>query len=141
MKKKIDQSRKAKKEFDSPMLLLLKSDKRVEKNVLRFNLQEQFSSLPGEREIRKMVEEVSYHYAVVSSSKKKGYRLAKPINNLSLEELQREIGEVEESTNEDLSRISKLKRKMKPKIAWLKVAEKKALELKANSEELQCQQS
>lgn len=141
MKKNIDQSRKAKKEFDSPMLLLLKSDKRVEKNVLRFNLQEHFSLLPSERKVRKMVEEVSYHYAVVSSSKKKGYRLAKPINNLSLEELQREIGEVEESTNEDLSRISKLKRKMKPKIAWLKVAEKKALELKSNSEELQCQQS
>ena len=65
------------------------------------------------------------HYPVIAVSSKKGYRRAKAIDNLEGESLKIEIDEVLHQINELKSRVDCLKKRMKPLVAWLKVAQKK----------------
>ena len=65
------------------------------------------------------------HYPILATSNQKGYRRARDINDLTIEELEKEMEEVKHQLEEHKSRIACLKKKMKPLVAWLKVAEKK----------------
>lgn len=118
MKKVIDQSKKAKEQFQSPILPLLRRDEKISKNSLKSRLN------IDERTIRRMISDVSMHYAVIAHSKDRGYRLAKPIDTLDYPDLEMEMNEVKMTINELQSRVKHLKAKMKPLIAYLKVAER-----------------
>lgn len=117
-KKVIDQSKKAKEQFKSPILPLLKRDEKISKNSLKGRLN------ADERTVRDMISKVSMHYAVIAHSKDRGYRLAKPIDKLDIADLEIEMNEVKMTINELQSRVKYLKAKMKPLIAYLKVAER-----------------
>jgi hypothetical protein len=65
------------------------------------------------------------HYPVIAVSSKKGYRRAKNIDQPEGEALEVEIDEVLHQIKELKSRVDCLRKRMKPLVAWLKVAEKK----------------
>ena len=111
------QTKEAKEKFYSQMLQLLREVKtKAElKEILGIS----------ERAIRNEIAECSMYYAIIATSDKSGYRLAKPIGDLSNEELLIELDEVEHEIREINSRIKCLKKKMKPLIAYKKIAEKK----------------
>ena len=78
------------------------------------------------RKVREIVAECSMHYPIIAISEKdSGYRRAKSIDQLTGIELESEIQAVKRTLAEHNSRVKCLKKKMKPLIAWLKVAEKK----------------
>ena len=108
-----NQSVKAKKEFTSPIKEFLKV-KRDKYEIARFlNV--------DERTARYEVEKLANFYAVISGSFQKGYRLAKPIDSMTAEEKQVELELINRSIAEFNSRIKKLKRRMKPLIAYKKM--------------------
>ena len=124
MSKKLEQTNKAKEEFESPLLDVLSSDNKLSYQELieMLNL--------SKRAVRNKLSDLSMYYPVISTSKEKGHRLAKNISNLNtIKELDLELREVNQTANEILSRIKILKGKLKPLIAWTKVAEKKMGEL------------
>jgi len=125
MSKKVSQSKKAKEEFSNELLdfNILRSDKVVYKQ----DLQKMFNI--SERKVRLQISKISMYYPVISKSCQKGYRLAKPIDTLNKEDLQLEVKEVNHVLKELQSRVIQLKAKMKPLIAWKKVAEKKLEEM------------
>ncbi|HOF65784.1 MAG TPA: hypothetical protein PL120_04360 [Bacilli bacterium] len=130
MKKKIDQSRKAKQNFDSPILPFLQGNERIDKKTLSYHLSQPMMPKPLDgRTVREKISEVSLYYPVLSSSKKKGYRLARPFKGFSLKEAKDERSEVRETANEIMSRINYLKRKLKPLIAYDKAISKYIAEL------------
>ena len=115
--RKMKQTVEAKENFYSPMLMLLQDVKtKAElKEILKIS----------ERAIRNEIAECSMYYAVLATSDKSGYRLAKNINDLHGEALLQELEEVEHQIHEVNSRIKCLKKRLKPLIAYKKVAEKK----------------
>ena len=115
--RKMKQTREAKDKFWSPMLELLQEVK--EKSELSEILH------ISERAVRNEIAECSMYYAILATSDKKGYRLAKNISDLSGEELLVELDEVNHAIHEISSRIKCLKKRLKPLIAYKKVAEKK----------------
>lgn len=115
--RKMKQTREAKDKFWSPMLELLQEVK--EKSELSEILH------ISERAVRDEISQCSMYYAILATSDKKGYRLAKPINELSGEELLLELDEVNHAIHEISSRIKCLKKRLKPLIAYKKIAEKK----------------
>lgn len=135
MKKKIDQSRKAKREFDSQMLYLLNS----KTDTTRGELVHKTGWC--DRVVRDEVSKLSKHYAVFSHGSKTGYRLAKQVNNLTLEEAYEERRQKSLSLNERAKKVQDLKAGMKPLIAYGKVLDKRIEELEALKGESSCQQS
>lgn len=115
--RKMKQTVEAKENFYSPMLMLLQDVKtKAElKEILKIS----------ERAVRNEIAECSMYYAVIATSDKSGYRLAKKIEELSGESLLQELEEVEHQIHEVNSRIKCLKKRLKPLIAYKKVAEKK----------------
>lgn len=115
--RKMKQTVEAKAKFESPMLSLLDEvrTKAELKEILKIS----------ERAIRNEIAECSMYYAVIATSDKKGYRLAKNINDLHGETLLQELEEVEHQIHEVNSRIKCLKKRLKPLIAYKKIAEKK----------------
>lgn len=115
--RKMKQTVEAKENFYSPMLMLLQDVKtKAElKEILKIS----------ERAIRNEIAECSMYYAVIATSDKSGYRLAKNINDLHGESLLQELEEVEHQIHEVNSRIKCLKKRLKPLIAYKKIAEKK----------------
>lgn len=115
--RKMKQTQEAKENFYSPMLTLLNDVKtKAElKEILKIS----------ERAVRNEIAECSMYYAVIATSDKKGYRLAKNINDLHGETLLQELEEVEHQIHEISSRIKCLKKRLKPLIAYKKIAEKK----------------
>lgn len=111
------QTREAKEKFYSPMLELLQEVK--EKSELSEILH------ISERAVRDEISQCSMYYAILATSDKKGYRLAKKISDLSGEELLVELDEVNHAIHEISSRIKCLKKRLKPLIAYKKIAEKK----------------
>lgn len=114
---KVEQTKKAKDEYNHPIkdLLLERTTKAKVCEVLHCS----------EREAREFISECAMHFPVISLSKKdSGYRRAKAINSLDDTQLEFEIGEVKEMIAELNSRVKCLKKRMKPLIAWLKMAEK-----------------
>lgn len=113
----ISQTKKAKAEYQSPIIdiLLERSTKEELMKILHCS----------ERAARNIISGCSMHYPIIANSKTPGYRRAKPIDDLDAEELEKEICEVDITINELMSRIKILKRKLKPLIAWKKVAERR----------------
>lgn len=118
----------AKKNFASPVLEMLKSEKPVSK----WDMVEKLEL--SERKIRKMISECSQFYAVIATSDKEGYRLAKKIDSMNDEEKALEKIEVEHQLAELKCRVKALKRRMKPLVAYLKMMEKLESEVDKNDE-------
>lgn len=117
--RKMSQTVEAKAKFSSPMMDLLQQERtKVELSEIRGI---------SERAVRNEISECSMYYAVLATSDKSGYRLAKPINDLSGDALLMELDEVNHAIHEISSRIKCLKKRLKPLIAYKKVAEKKLL--------------
>lgn len=75
--------------------------------------------------IRERISICAYDYPIISYSTSKGYRVPKRVEDLTDEQLNFEVEEVQHTLNEINSRIKCLKMRMKPLIAYLKVAEKR----------------
>ena len=115
---KVEQTRQAKQSYNHEIIniLLERHTKEELKDILHCS----------DRVVREIVAECSMHYPIIALSEKdSGYRRAKDINSLSGQDLLNEIEIVQRVINEHKSRIKCLKKKLKPLIAWLKVAEKK----------------
>lgn len=80
------------------------------------------------RAARNNISEMSLYYAIISLTQEKGYEMLIDIDNYTEEELKLNIEKVQHQINDFQSRINVLKRRMKPLIAWKKVAEKKLKE-------------
>lgn len=76
------------------------------------------------RNARDKISEMSMYYAIISLTQEKGYELLGDINNYTDEEILKNIEKINHQINDFQSRISILKKRMKPLIAWKKVAEK-----------------
>jgi biotin operon repressor len=124
--KEIKQTKDAKKNYNHPIIELLLSDEPVTKEEIGEKLH-----ITSDRVIRDVISICSMHYPVIAVSSKKGYRRAKAIDNLEDKELQLEIDEVEHQLRELKSRVDCLNKRMKPLVAWLKVAQKKLVKEEA----------
>lgn len=118
--KEIKQNKTTKDNYNHPIINLLFSDTPLTKEEIGEKL-----NITSDRTIRDTIAVCSMHYPILATSNQKGYRRAKDINDLSIEELEKEMEEVKHQLEEHKSRIACLKKKMKPLVAWLKVAEKK----------------
>lgn len=116
--RRMKQTNEAKASFKSDMLLLLTEVRTKEelKDLLGYS---------SEREVRNEISRCAMYYAILATSDKSGYRLAKKLENLSGEELLNEMNEVNHAIHEISSRIKCLKKRLKPLIAYKKIAEKK----------------
>lgn len=110
------QTAKAKKSFWSPLMDALKSTKTVTE------LADYMCTT--ERHARDEVNSIRKHYAVISGSFQKGYRLARPINELNHDEKLQELEVINKTIGEFQARINDMKRTLKPLIAYKKVLEK-----------------
>lgn len=120
--KDVKQTKDAKKNYNHPIIDLLFADEPLTKEEIGEKLH-----ITSEREVRDVISICSMHYPVIAVSSKKGYRRAKNIDQLEGTNLQVEIDEVEHQLAELKSRVDCLKKRMKPLVAWLKVAQKKLL--------------
>lgn len=123
----------AKRNFASPVLEMMKSEKPVSKWDMVEKLE------VSERRIRVMIADCSQFYAVIATSDKEGYRLARKIDSMTDEEKGLEKIEVEHQLAELKCRVKALKRRMRPLVAYLKVLEKRECPLtpeKENKKEL-----
>ena len=119
--KKMDQSKKAKEQYNHPIIDLLFANEPLTKEEIGKKLH-----IESDRVIRDVIAKCSMHYPIIATSNKKGYRRAKAIDTLAGADLENEIAEVEHQLNELKSRVTCLKKRMKPLVAWLVVAGKKA---------------
>lgn len=113
----IGQSKKDKEKFKHPIvdILLKRATKQDVAEVLHVS----------ERKARDIIAECSMHYPVIARSDQKGYRRARAIDDLTLEELELEYQDVQITAREINSRIKCLRKRLKPLIAWMKMADKK----------------
>lgn len=118
--KEIKQTKDAKKNYNHPIIEILLSDEPKTKEEIGEKLH-----VTSDRVIRDIISICSMHYPVIAVSSNKGYRRAKAIENLEGTALEIEIDEVEHQLAELKSRVDCLKKRMKPLVAWLKVAQKK----------------
>lgn len=119
----------AKRSFASPVLEMLKSEKPISKWDMVEKLEK------SERRIRRMIADVSQFYAVIATSDKEGYRLARKIDSMNDDERNLEKIEVEHQLAELKCRVKALKRRMKPLVAYLKVLEKRECPLTPEKKE------
>ena len=119
MSKQIKQTKKAKEEFYSVVTKHLVSDD----FITRYELEQKLSGLT-DREIRREISELRKHYAVLSGSYTKGYRLVKKLDTLKGDELLEELHYINKTINEFMTKINDMKRTLKPLIAAKKVIEK-----------------
>lgn len=118
--KDIKQTKEAKNQYSHPIIEILISDEPKTKQEIG-----EILHISSEREVRDVISICSMHYPIIAISSKKGYRRAKAIDTLEGIHLQVEITEVEHQLAELKSRVDCLKKRMKPLVAWLKVAQKK----------------
>ena len=118
--REVKQTKDAKQQYKHPIIDLLLTDEPLTKEELKEKLH-----ATSEREVRDIISTCAMHYPVIAVSNKKGYRRAKNIDSLENEHLLAEIDEVRQQINELKSRVACLKKRMRPLVAWLKVAEKK----------------
>lgn len=115
---RVEQTKQAKQTYYHPIIdiLLTRHTKEELRDILHC----------CDRVVREIVAECSMHYPIIALSEKdSGYRRAKDINTLEGQDLLDEMAIVERVIAEHKSRIKCLKKKMKPLIAWYKVAQKK----------------
>lgn len=118
--REVKQTKDAKEQYKHPIIDFLLSDEPKTKEEIGEHLH-----ITAEREIRDVISICSMHYPIIATSSKKGYRRAKSIDSLDGAMLQAEIEEVEHQLRELKSRVLCLRKRMKPLVAWLKVAQKK----------------
>lgn len=118
--REVKQTKSAKEEYEHPIIELLLSEEPLTKEELKEKLH-----TTSEREVRDIVSICAMHYPVIAVSNKKGYRRAKNIDSLDGDHLLAEMDEVKAQINELASRVACLRKRMRPLLAWLKVAEKK----------------
>ena len=118
--REVKQTKDAKQQYKHPIIDFLLSDEPKTKEEIGERLH-----ITSDREIRDVISICSMHYPIIATSSKKGYRRAKSIDSLDGAMLQAEIEEVEHQLRELKSRVLCLRKRMKPLVAWLKVAQKK----------------
>ena len=118
--REVKQTKGAKEQYKHPIIDFLLSDEPKTKEEIGERLH-----ITSDREIRDVISICSMHYPIIATSSKKGYRRAKSIDSLDGAMLQAEIEEVEHQLRELKSRVLCLRKRMKPLVAWLKVAQKK----------------
>lgn len=75
-----------------------------------------------ERTIRRIIQEISCYFPIISFSSTKGYYIPTLDENANTKEI---LEDIQHTLNEHMSRVNELKRKMKPLIATIKEMEKK----------------
>lgn len=128
----IKQTKEAKKVYEHPIIDFLLGEQPKTKEEIGEHLH-----ITSDREIRNVIAICSMHYAVIATSDKKGYRRARTIESLQGDELLAEMEEVEHQIRELKSRIDCLRKREKPLVAWLKVAQKKLDANKKVQEEIE----
>lgn len=121
--KKIIQTKKAKEHFTSPILETLKN---TDDNVPYFELCNIMNT--SKRTVRAELSQIALFYALISLSdgNKGGHRIACNLENTSdIEKIKMDLIDVEHMIRELKSRVLVLQRRMKPLIAWKKIAENK----------------
>lgn len=117
----IPQTKEAKEKYVNPLI----NELRI-RTITREELQVMLAC--SDVQARQEIAEISMYYPVLSSSKRKGYRMAKSIDTLTtVEEMAEEYDLVRGSINEIISRIDVLNKKLKPLIAYQKVLSKKII--------------
>jgi len=116
------QTRKAKEEFYSPIIIFLKQKRTVDEIADYM--------LVSNRKARDEVNGIGKHYPVIRGSFQKGYRLARPIKQMDQKEKETELELIDRSINEFWARIQDMKKTLKPLIAYKKVLEKEMNEKK-----------
>lgn len=82
----------------------------------------------SDRDIRYKISNLRLEKVVISSSNRKGYRLAKEYRSMSEIEREEEKNQIKHSLNSKKSRIRVMKKQMRKEIAYLKKAEQIDLE-------------
>lgn len=121
--KKIIQTKKAKEQFTSPILETLKN---TNENVPYFELCNIMNA--SKRTVRRELSEIALFYALISlsDSNRGGHRIACNLEKTSdIEQIKSDLIDVEHMIRELKSRVLVLQRRMKPLIAWKKIAENK----------------
>lgn len=121
--KKVIQTKKAKEQFTSPILETLKN---TNENVPYFELCNIMNT--SKRTVRRELSEIALFYALISlsDSNRGGHRIACNLEKTSdIEQIKSDLIDVEHMIRELKSRILVLQRRMKPLIAWKKIAESK----------------
>ena len=77
------------------------------------------------RNARDRISEMSMYHAIISLTQEKGYQVLGDLDKYSEEQIKQNIEKINHQINDFQSRINTLKKRMKPLIAWKKVAEKK----------------
>lgn len=122
----IPQTKEAKEKYVNPLI----NELRI-RTITRDELKAMLAC--SDPRARQEISEISMYYPVLSSSSRKGYRMAKSIDDLkTIEEMNEEYNLVNQSINEICSRIDVLNKKLKPLIAYQKVLCKK---INANGED------
>lgn len=118
--REVKQTKDAKQQYKHPIIEMLLTEEPLTKDELKDKLH-----ATSEREVRDIISTCAMHYPVIAVSNKRGYRRAKNIDSLDGNKLIVEMDEVQQQLNELKSRVACLKKRMRPLVAWLKVAEKK----------------
>ena len=121
--KKVIQTKKAKEQFTSPILETLKN---TNENVPYFELCNIMNT--SKRTVRRELSEIALFYALISlsDSNRGGHRIACNLEKTSdIEQIKSDLIDVEHMIRELKSRVLVLQRRMKPLIAWKKIAEDK----------------
>lgn len=114
--KRIEQTKKAKEQYKHPIIDILLDHTTKQDIAQKLHC--------SEREARNIIAECAMHYPIITNSGQKGYRRAKNIDDLTDNQLLAEYNDVQLTINDLKSRIKCLKKRLKPLIAWQKMAEK-----------------
>lgn len=107
-----------KKEEKHPILKAIPYTRKITRKELQSILN------MDDRIIRDLINKARKDTAIISSSKEKGYRRARPIDKCTRDELLLEYNEILHCIREINSRIDDFKKQKRPLIAYLKVVEK-----------------
>lgn len=96
----------------------------------KFKTKEEISKETGLdiRTVRNEISKLKNKRVVISSSRRKGYRLAREYRSMSSVERKEELNLIQQSLNEKKSRVKALKQQMRKDIAYIKKAEQIELE-------------
>lgn len=79
----------------------------------------------SDREIRRLISEIKQEHTIISSSRGKGYRRVKSTDNMTMEEMLKEIETIKHCINEINSRKKVYNKQLRQYIANLKILQKR----------------
>ena len=123
--KKVKQNKETKREFDKKNGSLINIFKMFayDKEPLTLEFLEEELNIKN-RNVRDKISELSMHYAIISLCQQKGYEMLINVDSYSDKEILQNIDKINHQISDFQSRIKVLRKRMKPLIAWKKVAEK-----------------